>query len=112
MAGMTTALTVFAENGNARTNTYTGHTALKPKLVLEKKRPIEGNNSVAEYRAIILAATVDANGLVLPSKVSFDVTVRYPALGQSSDITAALAILRDIIASDDFANSVTTLNWL
>lgn len=112
MAAMTTVLTEFSNNGNSRTSTYPGHTALVPKLVIEKRRVPEGNQSVAEYSCKVICATEDGEGNVLSQKVSFEAVVRYPLLGTSSDITAALAVFRDIIAGDEFGVSVTTQGWL
>lgn len=112
MAAMTTVLSVFSYNGNARTSTTSGHTAVKPKLVIEKRRVPEGNQTVAEYSMKVVHATTDVDGAVLSNKVSFDCVVRYPLLGDSSDIAAALAVFRDIIAGDEFGNSVTTQEWL
>lgn len=112
MAGMSTALTEFSTTGNSKTSTYTGHTALKPKLVIEKRRVPVGDQQVLEYSAKVVAATVDSENAVLPQKISFEVVVRYPALGASADVTAALAIIRDIVQSDDFTNSVNTQGWL
>lgn len=112
MAGMTTVLTEFATNGNSRTSTLAGHTSLKPKLVIEKRRVPEGNQAIAEYSFKVVEATEDSAGAVLPNKVSFEVVVRYPVLGASADITAALAVLRDIVAGDEFGVSVTTQGWL
>lgn len=112
MAAMTTALTEFANNGNSRTSTITGHTAVKPKLVIEKRRVPEGNQVIAEYSCKVIEATDDPDGLVLSQKVTFDAIVRYPLQGESAIITAALAVFRDIIAGDEFANSITTQEWL
>lgn len=112
MAGMTTVLTPFSDNGNARTSTVPTHTAIKPKLVIEKRRVPEGNQIVSEYTAKVVYATVDAAGLVLSNKVSFEATVRYPVAGLAADISAALVVFRDMIASDDFTNSVNTQGWL
>lgn len=109
---MTTVLTEFANNGNSRTSTLTGHTAAKPKLVIEKRRVPEGNQTMIEYGAKLVIATEDDDGLVLQNKVSFEVVCRYPVLGQSTDVTAALAILADVISGDEFANSVSTQEWL
>lgn len=109
---MTTVLTEFAQNGNSRTCTVTGHTAIKPKLVIEKRRVPEGNQTMIEYSFKTILATVDANDAILSNKVSFEAVVRYPSNGSSADITAALAIFRDIIAGDEFGNSVTTQEWL
>lgn len=112
MAGMTTVLTEFSNSVNSRTSTYPTHTALEPKLVIEKRRVPEGNQTMVEYSAKVVSSTDDADGLVLPQKVAFEASVRYPVLGTSADITAALAIFRDIIAGDEFGNSVTTQEWL
>lgn len=112
MTAMVTALTEFADNGNSRTYTYAGHTASDPKLVLQKRRVPEGNQTVVEDTVSVLSGTEDANGDVLPQKVLFTATIRRPVSGIASDVTAALAIFRDIIAGDEFANTVDTQEWL
>jgi hypothetical protein len=112
MAGMTTVLTEFSDNGNSRTSTYTGHTALEPRLVIEKRRVPEGGQTMIEYTAKVVSSTEDSDGLILDQKVSFEAIVRYPKLGASADVTAALVIFRDVIAGDEFANSVNTQEWL
>lgn len=112
MAAMTTVLTEFSNNGNSRTSTVTGHTAIQPKLVIEKRRVPEGNQVISEYSAKVVYATKDADNLVLSNKVSFEAIVRFPIAGTSSDVTAALAVFKDIVQSDDFANSVNTQGWL
>lgn len=112
MAAMTTVLTEFSTSGNSRTTTLSGHTAIKPKLVIEKRRVPEGNQTMIEYSAKVVIATEDDNGDVLSSKVTFEAVVRYPVLGQSTDVTAALAFFADIIGGDEFANSVSTQSWL
>lgn len=112
MAAMSTALTEFSQAVNSRTSTTSGHTAVLPKLVIEKRRVPDGNQTVAEYSCKIVHATVDSDSAVLAQKVSFEVVVRYPVLGASADIAAALVILRDIVAGDEFGNSVTTQEWL
>lgn len=112
MAGMTTVLTEFSSNGNSRTSTYAGHTALEPNLVIEKRRVPEGNQQMIEYSCKVIETTEDSDSAILSQKVSFEAVVRYPILGQSADVTAALAVFRDIIAGDEFANSVSTQEWL
>jgi hypothetical protein len=112
MAGMTTVLTEFSNNGNSRTSTYSGHVASDPKLVIEKRRVPEGNQTMVEYSAKVVSGTEDSNGVSLSNKVTFEAVVRYPVLGISADVTAALAIFRDVVAGDEFGNSVTTQEWL
>lgn len=112
MAAMTTVLTEFADNGNSRTSTITGHTALQPKLVIEKRKVPENGQVMIEYSFKVVVATTDADSNILTQKVSFEAVCRYPLLGQSSDVTAALAVFRDIIAGDEYADSVSTQNFL
>lgn len=112
MASQTTALTEFADNGNSRTSTIQGHTAIQPRLVIEKRVVPAGEKSNLQYSFSVIYGTKDAEGLVLPGKVAFDLTVRYPVNGQQTDVSAALAVLRDIVAGDEFASSIETQGWL
>ena len=112
MAAMTTALTEFSDNGTSRTYTYTGHTAVEPRLVLQKRKVATGSTSVLEDIVSVVSSTEDSAGELLQSKVLFEVKVRRPANGIAADVTAALAIIRDIIAGDEFTNTVSTQEWL
>lgn len=112
MAAMTTVLTEFSNSGNSRTSTLSGHTAAEPRLVIEKRRVPEGNQTMIEYGAKVVYSTEDDDGVILSNKVSFEAVLRYPVLGQSADVTAALAIFADIINGDEFANSASTQEWL
>lgn len=112
MAAMTTSLTEFADNGNSRTYTYTGHTAAEPRLVIERRKTATGATSVIEDTFQVLSSTEDAAGDLLSSKVLFEAKARRPVNGITADVTAALAIFRDIVAGDEFTNTVNTQNWL
>lgn len=114
MAAMTTALKGFSggNNGNSKTSTLADHTVFKPQLVIERRKVAEAGTQVAEYAVKAVIATQDAASVVLPQKVSFEVIVRYPVLGSNTDVTSALAVIRDIVAGDEFANSVATQEWL
>lgn len=108
MVAMTTTLKRFSSNGNSRTYTSTGHLVTKPKLVLQKRRVPSGNQVVQEDVITILHGTEDSSGAALAQRVSFSVTVRKPITGIAADVTAALAVFRDIVANDEFANVVDT----
>lgn len=114
MAGMSTALIKFADkdNGGSRTSLLTGHTALKPMLVIEKRRGTENQATVGEYASKVVIATEDSTGATLPNKVSIEIITRYPLNGAIADIDAAIAIAQDILAGDEYTASVKTLNWL
>lgn len=112
MTVMTTALTEFADNGNSRTYVYTGHTSSEPRLVIQRRKVAAGSTSVIEDTVSVVSSTEDAAGDLLTSKVSFEAKIRRPVNGITGDVTAALAIFRDIIAGDEFANTVSTQEWL
>lgn len=112
MAAMTTALTEFADNGNSRTYTYTGHTASDPKLVIQKRKVAAGLTSVYENTVQVISGTEDSAGDPLASRVLFEAKLRGPVNGIAADVTAALAIFRDIVAGDEFTNTVSTQEWL
>lgn len=112
MAAMSTALTEFADKGNSREYTYTGHTAKKPHMVLQSRVVPTGNQEILEDKISVLSGTEDADGLPITPRVLFTATVRRSINGIDSDITAALAIFRDIIAGDEFGTTVTTQKWL
>jgi hypothetical protein len=80
--------------------------------VIEKRRVPEGNQTMIEYSFKLVRATVDADGAVLSNKVTMESIVRYPVLGASADVTAALATFADIVSGDEFANSISTQEWL
>lgn len=112
MAAMATAVTEFADNGNSRTYTRTGHTALNPRLVIQKRKVASSPQGSAEDTIDVISGTVDAEGIILPGRIAFSITVRRPVLGLAADVTAALAVIRDIVASDEFTTTVTTQNFL
>lgn len=112
MAAMSTVLTEFSTNGDSRTYTTSGHTASKPRLVIQKRRVPVGNQIMAETTCSVIRATIDANDAVLPSKVSFSATVRYPITSDDTAVADALAIFKDMVAGDEFAASVTSQNFL
>lgn len=112
MTAMSTVLTEFADNGDSRTYTQEGHTVIKPMLVIQKRKVPVGNQTVAEISVAVISGTVDSESLPVTQKVNFTATVRYPINGASDDVTAMLAVFRDIIAGDEFANAVNTQEWL
>jgi hypothetical protein len=112
MAAMTTALIEFADNGDSRTYALSNHTALKPRLLIQKRKVPAGNSIVAETTAEVLYSTVDSDGMVLPQKIGFKVSVRFPVTGLQADIDAALVVFRDVIAGDEFGNAVNTQEYL
>lgn len=112
MAGMTTVLTEFSDNGNSRTYTTSAHTATEPRLVIQKRKVASGLTSSLEDTVQTISSTEDAAGELLDQKVLIETRVRRPANGIAADVAAALVIHRDLIASDEFTNTVNTQEWL
>jgi len=58
--------------------------------------------------------TLDAAGMPIPAKVTFSVNVRRPVnmASGATEVTDALALFREIIASDNFGSVVTSQAWL
>lgn len=112
MAAMLTSLTEFSDNGNSRTSTTTGHVATKPKLVIQKRKVPTGNQTVLEDDVNVVHGAEDSDGVVLPQKVSFHVVCRRSVNAISTDVDAALAVFRDVVAGDEFGNMVSTQEWL
>lgn len=112
MAGMTTVLTEFSTQGDSKTYTTAGHTVSKPKLVIQKRRVPTGKQKTQEISISVVHGTEDSLGALLPEKVAFQTVVKFPVAGIPADVTAALAIFRDIVAGDEFANAVTTQLYL
>lgn len=112
MATITTALTEFADQGNSRTYTVSGHTVQLPRLIIQRRKVPVDQDASGESKISVIRGTVDAAGVPLASKIAIDVSVRYPVKGLAADITAVLALAREVVASDEFAAMVTTQNWV
>ena len=112
MAAMSTVLTVTDITGGKFTYTTSGHTAQKPKIVIGNHRVPTGNQVMAEFSMSVLHATEDDDGLILPQKAGITINARQPVNGQSTDLDAVLVIVKDIVNSDEFANSIATLEPL
>lgn len=107
MAAFSTVISEFSDQENRRTYAVTGHTVQAPKLVIQKRIVPKTLASAAGNELMVVYGTVDAQNVVLGSKVVMTASVRYPANGTSTAVTAALAVFRDLVASDEFTAMVT-----
>lgn len=106
MAVITTVLTEFSDEKDKRTYIAPSHTALKPRMVIQSRKVPASLLASAHTRIQVVYGTVDAAGLPVSGRVAFDVDVRTPANGTAADVTAALALFREIVASDEFTAAV------
>lgn len=112
MSAMTTQVVVYSDESNSRTYTISGHTVVKPRLLIQKRKiGAVGGASGVDNISVVYGA-VDSTGAALPGRVAFEVTVRRPVEAVSADVTAALTAFKDVVASDEFANMVNTQNYL
>jgi hypothetical protein len=108
MAAMSTALTLFNMDNNNVTYSYSGHLPSDPRLVIQKRKLAPSSSGVAETTVKVVSGTQDADGYNITPKITFEAVIRTPIQGVTADIDAALVIFRDIIAGDEFTNSVST----
>ena len=108
MASFATVITEFSDKENNRTYMVSGHTVQEPRLVIQKRKVPATSTGISESHLMVVYGTTDADTNPLASKVVFDAGIRYPANGQSDDVTAALAVFRDFVASDEFTAMVSS----
>lgn len=112
MANFATVIAEFSDKENHRTYAIAGHTVKDPRLVIQKRKVPATVGASAESHLMVVFGTEDADGNPLASKVVFDAGVRYPSDGQSADVTAALAVFRDFVASDQFTALVNSQSYV
>jgi anthranilate phosphoribosyltransferase len=108
MASFTTTISEYSDKENKRTYAIDGHTVSAPRLVIQKRKVPSVPEANAESHLLVVYGTDDSESNPLSAKIVFDAGVRYPANGQSDDVTAALAVFRDFVASDEFTSMVTS----
>lgn len=107
MASFATTISEFSDENNRRTYAIDGHTIQAPRLLIQKRKVPSTPAAVSEDELMVVYGTKDSDGLPLQSKVAFSASVRRPANGDAADVTAALAVFRDLVASDEFTTMVT-----
>lgn len=112
MASFSTTMSEFSDSENRRTYAVDGHTVQLPKLVIQRRSVPKSTSAVGESQLQVVYGTKDSEGVPLASKVAFNAIVRYPNNGTASDVTAALAVFRDLVASDEFEAMVTGQTYI
>jgi hypothetical protein len=112
MASFTTVISEFSDKENSRTYMVAGHTVAEPRLVIQKRKVATTVAASPESSLQVVYGTLDPEGNPLQSKVALSATVRFPANGESADVTAALATFRDLVASDEFTAMVNSQAYI
>lgn len=111
MAAMTTVLNDYAEKWNQKSFWFSGHTAAKPRLFLQKRTPLQGNMTVLQDSVLVRVTAEDSGGEVLESPVALTVTVRRDHRAIAADLNAARDCLRDFVASDEFQAMIDSQSY-
>lgn len=111
MAAMTAAVNLQFTQGYKREFTTASHTSLRPETLEITLKPATGNKTVSRFEYTIKYTTEDADGIVLAEKVAAGGYFNVPINGLSADRDAALVLLRDFVASDEFGTLVTGLAY-
>lgn len=112
MAALATTVTGFGETANSRTYFYSGHTASNPKLIIQKRKVATAVDGQYETSIQVVSGTVNAASELLAKKVVFEIKMYGPADGTSAAVTAALAIIRDVVQSTEYTSVVSSQEWL
>jgi hypothetical protein len=112
MAAYTTVLKQFSDMGNVRKWSTPGHTIAAPRLLTQKRQEATSPTGVARNSLTFLGGATDANDTLLEARNVIDISVRGPVNGKADEMTALVAVMRDIINSDDFADMVASQAFL
>ena len=112
MAALATELVKQTEFDNTIKLMTGSHTVSKPQLVIQKRRVPSGNQTIAEDNITLVFGTVDADSKPHANNILFEVKLRRPFDAASADITAAKALLQDIVSSDEFADVIDSSLYL
>jgi hypothetical protein len=107
MAELATNLNPSTNYGTRKTWTLDSHTIQASRVVDQKKVTPTGNQTVFEDSLAVIYSGVDSDGDVLPQKIYFGSLVKRPkGLASDTEIDAALADFRALVASDNFERMV------
>lgn len=93
----------FFGNTGANQTTYTlpGHTVKQPHLaIFDRKVPSFGGSAsqVPSYRIRIIRGVLDANGNLVATRITQDLTCRWPLEGALADVQADIALMATLIS--------------
>lgn len=104
--GVSTDQTVFA---------LPGHTPQNPKLALfDRKSPqvTAGGVSIPQFRVRIINGVSDSEGMPLLTRITADVTFRWPNSADLTAVKAAVGLLGSVLSDSGFRESAIDLQLL
>jgi hypothetical protein len=112
MADMNTVLKHYSSNGESQTFALPNHTYGTPEVVVQKRTTPRGSSTATGMSFIFSKGTTMADGSVHPTKVNFTFSYRFPTDGQTADVNALLAYIRDMVAGDNLTRIVASQLFL
>lgn len=102
MAAMSTVLTYSGSNQDTIMYALADHTAQKPSMVLVTRKNGNGptGNVISSFE--VVKGTYDVDGALIASRVVGELNVKYPKHGTWTDVTSAIAVMSDVVVSDEF----------
>lgn len=112
MATISTPIVEFNDTDNVRTWNYSAHSAVKPSLLIQKRRPTTGSRQIVESSLQVVQGSVDTNGVPLANKTLFSLDVRYPLAVPTADLDLAIANFRALVVSDEFVTAIKAQTYI
>lgn len=105
----TVDMKLFSSKEDQTTFTLTGHTVKRPYLaIFDRKVPVVNGNgtSVPWYRIRIIRGVLDSAGDPIQTRVTCDVTIRWPLEALSADAIADIAKLGSLLSNVDLQSDI------
>lgn len=112
MAAMSANLTVFSDSQDRRVYRLDDHAVGNTRLLIQTRRVPTGAQVMVEDTFSIVHQPADDEALGALPNVNFTVTLRRHHASDPTTVAAALTLLRDMVASDEFGNTVDTQDYL
>jgi hypothetical protein len=102
MTTIVTPLKAFSTTGNVTTYAAPQHTIAEPRLVIQKRAVPSTAAGVAQTSVKVVYGTSDASDMPIAQRISFEAIGRLPVMANDTDVDNAIALYREIVASDEF----------
>lgn len=105
----------YSDSENQVTFILDGHTAENPRLLIFDRKPTvyqNGQFSTPSMRIRVLRGLSDADSQPISTKVTLDLTVRWPNGTTATDVTECLADLNTVLGSTSFVSELFTKQQL
>lgn len=112
MANMTTLLTQRSDTADQREWAAPSHSLAAPFLIRQKRAVAKTLTGRATDTISVLKGGVDNVGAPLAIPLSVSINISRQANMASSDAAAALALFREIVASDNFGVAWNTQGYI